>query len=249
MPVKKLRIYTIKDVELLVAGSTIVEAAIANKKFLQTKRPAWGDPFFDNLKSRIEVATQTYLGVDNAKTLRQATQTLTNIQQAALNALAECKVQIEEDFKKVKPQRDEILNLLGFKSYANKVRNGDQEALISLLFQFKKGMTTTLKTEITQAGTSSEIIEEIIGYADNLNNANISQEVLKGFLKDLTTAGVTEFNGIYEEVIAICKIAAKFFKDKPNKKEQFNFSKVVRSLNVQKAPKPGAKPKGPDKNS
>lgn len=244
MPVKKLRIYTIKDVDLLITGSTIVETAIANKKFLVTKRPAWADPYFDNLKIRIGVATQTYLGVDNAKDLRQATQTLTNMQQAALNALAECKVQIEEDFKKVKPQRDEILNLLGFKSYLVKARQGDQEALISLLFQFKKGMTAALKTKITQAGTSSEIIEEIIGYADNLNNTNISQEVLKGFRKDLTTAGITELNSIYEEVIAICKIATKFFKDKPNKKEQFSFSKVARSLNAPKAPKP--KPKGTD---
>lgn len=244
MPVKKLRIYTIKDVDMLVTASTIIESAIANKKFLQTKRPAWADPFFDNLKIRIEVATQTYLGVDNAKDLRQAMQSLTTIQKAALTALAECKVQIEEDFKKVKPRRNEILNGLGLKSYLEKARQGDQEALISLLFQFKKGMTTTLKTQITQAGTSSEIIEEIIGYADNLNNANISQEVLKGFRKDLTADGITEFNGIYEEVIAISKIAAKFFKDKPNKKDQFSFSKVARSLNAQKAPNP--KPKGTD---
>lgn len=241
MPAKELRNYSIKDVDFLVTASTIIESAIANKKFLQTKRPAWADPYFDTVKARIEAATQAHLGVDSAKSLRQATQTVGSILQAALNSLAECKVQIEEDFKKAKERRSEILNQLGFKAYYSKVQRKDQEALINLLYQFKTNMTAALKAEVTAAGTPAETIDQVVAYADGLKTANIGQETLKGLRRELTATAIKEFNGIYDEVIAIGKIAAKFFKEQPLKKELFSFSKVARALNAQKAPQPKAK--------
>jgi hypothetical protein len=241
MPATILRSYKVKDVDFLVTSSTIVENAIGNKKFLQAKRATWADPYFDNIKARIENATQAHLGVDSAKDLRQATQSLTAIQKVALSALSECKVQIVEDFKKVKIRRDEILNQLGYKAYHGKARKEDQEALINLLYQFKTNMTAALMAEIVEHGTAAETINEIIGYADGLINANISQETFKGLRKDITAAAVTEFNEIYNEVISIGKIAARFFKDKPAKKDLFNFSKVARALSAQKAPKPSSK--------
>lgn len=241
MPATILRSYKVKDVDFLVTASTLVENAIGNKKFLQSKRPAWADPYFDNVKIRIETATQTHLGVDSAKDLRQATQSLTAIQKQALSALSECKVQITEDFKKVKIRRDEILNQLGFKAYHTKAQDKDQEALINLLYQFKTNMSASVKAEIVEKGTAAETIDEIIGYADVLKNANIGQEIFKGLRKDVTATAVIEFNEIYNEVISIGKIAARFFKDKPAKKDLFSFSKVARALNAQKAPKPSNK--------
>lgn len=241
MAVKILRDFRVKDVDFLVTASTIIENAIANKKFLQSKRATWADPYFDNLKLRIENATQAHLGVDSAKDLRQATQSLTAIQKQALAALSECKVQIAEDFKKVKIRRDEILNQLGFKTYHAKSQKEDQESLINLLYQFKTNMTAALKTEIVTQGTAAETIDEIIGYADVLKNANIDQETFKGLRKDVTASAVIEFNEIYNEVISIGKIAARFFKDKPAKKDLFSFSKLARALNAAKAPKPSNK--------
>lgn len=46
------RKYNTKDVEMLTAAATIIENAMENKAFLQSKRSTWADPFFDNLKSR-----------------------------------------------------------------------------------------------------------------------------------------------------------------------------------------------------
>lgn len=132
------RNYKIKDVDMLVTSSTITQSAIRNKTFLQTKRSTWADPFFNNFKIRIDTATQTYLGVDSAGDLRQATQSITVIQKQSLKDLAELKVQITQDFKSDKSRRDEILNQLGFMPFHKDSQNGDQEALIQLLYQFKK---------------------------------------------------------------------------------------------------------------
>ena len=40
------------------------------------------------------------------------------------------------------------------------------------------------------------------------------------------------FNGIYDEVIGICKIASLFFLDNDLKKELFSFKKVVNDMNA-----------------
>lgn len=227
------RHYKVKDVDMLVTASTIVETAIANKTFLQSKRTTWTDAFLENLKADINKAIQAHLGVDGAKELRQSTIAVTAIQKQAIKDLAEAKVQIREDFKKDKPRRDEIIKQLGFTFYHKNAQKGDQEALINLLFQFKTNLTDKLKTEIVDAGTPKLLLDTIAGYADTLKEANITQETFKGAKKTLTAAASTAFNDIYDKVITICKIASKLYKDKQDMKEQFSFSKVSKALNLQ----------------
>lgn len=236
------RNYSVKDVDMLVTSSTILESAMANKKFLQQKRSTWADPFFDDLKQKIDTATETYLGVDSAKELRGATHALLSIQKQATRDLALCKVQIDEDFKSDKPRRDELLKQLGFTGFLKKTQTGDQEALIQLLYQFKTNLTAALKTEIVAKGTAKETLDAISTYADGLKDANISQESFKGSRKSLTAEGVKEFNDIHSQVMSICKIAAKLFMDNPPVKQQFSFNKVSKALNVTKA---AAAPKTP----
>lgn len=233
------RNYNTKDVDMLVTASTILESAITNKAFLQTKRSTWADPFFDDLKAKTDNAVQTYLGVDSAKDLRQATQALTGIQKQAIKDLAEVKVQISEDFKSNKTERDEILKQLGFTTYHKDAQKGDQEGLINLLFQFKTNLTPALKNKIINKGTAQILLDTITGYADTLKNADVTQESYKGTKKTITAAALKEFNEIYDNIISICKIAGKFYKDQPALKDQFSYNKVAKTLNAQaKAPTP-----------
>jgi hypothetical protein len=243
MPVTN-RNYRGKDVEMLIATSTIVETAITNKDFLITKRATWQDPFFDDLKSSIDKCIKSNLGIDTAKLLRQSTQAITKVQAQAIKDLAEFKVQFTEDFKKDKPRRAEILNQLGFTTYHRSAQTGDQEALINLLYQFKKNMTPALTTEISTQGTDVTLITNITTYADTLKNANITQETFKGSKKSATAAALKEFNGIYDTVISIAKIASNFYKEQPELKSQFSYAKVVKALNqTPKPPKPPTTPK------
>ena len=224
------RLYPGKDVEMLTVSATMMETAISNKDFLLPKRSTWADPYFDNMKKRIDNAFKNHLGVDSAKELRQSTQVLMGIQKTAGRDIAEVKVQLDEDFKKDKTRRTEILKQLGFTDHLKNVQKQDQEALISLLYMFQKNLPG-LRAEIEAKGTDKNILNTIMGYADTLKNANVNQETFKSSKKTITAAAVAEFNGIYEEVISICKIAAKFCKDKPELKEQFSFTKVLKALN------------------
>lgn len=228
------RIYKAKDVDMLIAASTIVQSAIANKAFLQAKRSTWADPFFDDLQVEVDKAINDFLGVDSAKDLRQATQVVVNIQANAIKDLAEVKIQLVEDFKDNPTRQVEILNQLGFTPYHKAAQKGDQEALINLLFQFKTNLLIALKTEIVDKGTPAAILDAIVAYADTLKAADITQEGTKGIRKVMTAEAITEFNRIYNKVISVSKITAKFFKDNPALKDQFSFAKVKNTLNTTK---------------
>lgn len=233
MPNSISRKYKTKDVEMLTATATIIENAIANKTFLQSKRTTWADPFFNDLKTDIENTTTTYLGKDAAKDMRKATQIVLGIQAQALNDLAEFKVQIEQDFKSNPTQKTEILTQLGFTTYHKLAQNGDQEGLVNLLFQFKTNMNATLNTEITSKGTAQATIDNIIDYADTLKNANISQETYKGTRQEITDEAIQAFNAIYDQVISIAKISSNFYKTDKKKQQLFSFAKVVSNQNSQ----------------
>jgi hypothetical protein len=58
--------------------------------------------------------------------------------------------------------------------------------LVNLLFQFKTNFSPTLNTEIVTKGIAQATIDTIIGYANTLKEANISQETYKGDYYDLT---------------------------------------------------------------
>jgi hypothetical protein len=229
------RKYKVKDIDMLVAGSTLIENAIANKTFLQTKRSNWTDDFFTSIQTQIDTALEEHLGVDSAKDLRGATQVLQTIQKQSLDDLAEVKTQIIEDFKKEPAKKTEILTQLGFNAHHKEAQSGDQEALVQLLYSFKNSLTTTLKEEIVAKGTAPTILDQITTYADTLKKADITQETFKGTKKEITAEGINFFNNIYDDIISIAKISARFYKAEPVKKELFSFAKINKTLSAQKA--------------
>jgi hypothetical protein len=221
-----------KAVDMLSTCETIIQHAIDHKEFLQKKRNTWADPFFDNILAKIQKAYSEHLGIDNAKELREATRKVHEIQDAAVKILAEFKVQLTEDFKADKEKQTELLRNLGFTQFHKKAQRGDQEELIQLLFQFKDNMSPDLKAEIISKGTAESTIDEIIAHADVLRDLNITQETLKGNRKEITQAALAEFNAIYNEVISVAKIAAKFFKGDKAVQEQFSYNKIKKRLSI-----------------
>ena len=225
------RIYNTKDVDMLLAIETIIDSAIANKTFLQSKRSNWADPYFQDIKAQINTIIQDNLGVDSAKELRQATIAVKAIQANALTDLAEIKVQIEQDFKTQPDRKPEILNQLGFTNYYALATTRDQEGLINLLFQYNTNLTPALKAEIVAKGTAAAALDAINAYAQTLKDADVLQEGTKGTRKEITSETIQIFNEIYSTVSSIAIIAAKFFKTDAAKKDQFSFAKVSKALN------------------
>ena len=223
------RKYNYKDVEMLLASKTISTSLSENLADLSMARTTWTSVYVTALATRIDDAIENYLGLDKKKTLREATLRLASLQIPAMRDLSFIKTQIDVDFGK---EAKEMLKNLGFDKHLRDVQKGDQEALIQLLYAFKKGLTDELKTQITEKGTNPVLIDRIIAYADQLKEANVSQESLKETTKVISEEAVLVFNNIYEEIVGICKIASSFYQYEPLKKEQFTFSKVIANMNA-----------------
>lgn len=218
------RAYKVKDELMLMACKTIVANLSTNLSDLSMVRSNWTETYASELDGKIDTAINNYLGLDKQKELRAATEQVENILEPALRNLGFLKTQIEVDMGK---QAKEILKGLGYTKTLSKL---DQEALITLLFAFKRGMTEDLKIQLTSNGTNPALIDSILGYAEALQQANQAQEVLKGQSREQSDEAVETFNAIYSEVIGICKIASKIYHDDPVKKAQFTFSKVVKRM-------------------
>jgi hypothetical protein len=222
------RNYKYKDVIMLMAAKAVLNSMLDNLGTLGMVRTNWTEAYVTDLIERIENDIEIYLGLDKKQPLRDATAVLNAIVSPAMFDLALVKIQIEVDFDK---KAIEIKKELGINE---KLGENDQEDLIETLYAFKKGMTPALKTQVTAKGTNPELIDRIIGYASQLQQANLAQEGQKGTTKEVSQEAVDAFNAVYSEVIGICKIASKVFKDKPLKKDLFSFTKVARKMGVAK---------------
>jgi hypothetical protein len=214
---------------MLLASKTITQTLGDNLADLSIARSNWSETYVSELSTKIDDAIENYLGLDKKKELRDATGKLATIQVPALRDLSFLKTQLEVDFGN---EAKEIKKKLGYDKNLRNVQKGDQEALIQLLYTFKKGMTGDLKTSIVNKGTNVALIDRIIGYADQLKEANVTQETLKETSKEVSGEAVNIFNGIYDEIIGICKIAANYYQYDELKKDQFTFSKVVANMNA-----------------
>lgn len=225
------RRYALKDIDMLLSAATIMDSAIENEKFLSAKRSTWASPYFQNVRVKIDQVITDYIGLDGVKELRQATQSLKEIQAVALIDLSELKVQIGVDFEKDRVRRDEILTMLGFTQNHKDARTGDQEALISLLYQLNTNLSAELKTELSNKGIAMELLDRLNTYASNMKEADIFQEGKKGTRKVITAQALNEFNEVYLQVSGIAKIAKNFYRDDKARGDKFLFSKVAGNLN------------------
>ncbi|MFV0591954.1 MAG: hypothetical protein ACK5M7_11265 [Draconibacterium sp.] len=223
------RIYSAKDSDMLMAGKVIATSFTNQLADLSLVRSNWTPEYAQALHTKIDTAMEDYLGLDKKKALRDATAALAEIQAPALRNLQFLKTQIEVDFI---DSSEEIIKTLGYNSYLKAARSGDQEALVQLLFAFKKGMTNQLKNKIVEKGTNPALIDNIIGYATQLSEANTEQETQKASTKSVSEAAVVAFNEIYTEVIGICKIASAYYQHDEILKAQFTFSRVVANLSA-----------------
>jgi len=224
------RVFVGKGVEMLTVCDIIVTHAIDHKGQLQALRSTWADPYFENLQAKIQETNTEFFGLDGAKHLREATALINALQVAALKDLGFLKVQIEEDFKKDKAFVASVLKTLGFADFYRNAQMRSQEALVQLLFQFKQNLTDQLKNTLVGGGTNAVLLEGLVDKAENLRKANVNQEVFKGDRKSSTQEATIRFNDIYEEVISICKIATKIFKDNAVLKDQFSYAKNLQTL-------------------
>lgn len=235
----KLRHYSTRDADMLMASKTISESFKTCLPELSAIRPGWTQQFADDLSARIDQATATFLGIDAKKDLRMATMNLQSLLVASKRDLAFFKAQIVADFKKDPVRRDEILKSLGYDRLKKPLQRTGQEAFIQVLFAFGSSMTESLRRELAAKGMSLALADQIVAHAETLRQANLSQETFKESTRSVTGEAVRTFNDIYDDIMSICRIASSYYRYEPLKKALFSFSKVTGNMgSVRSAARP-----------
>jgi len=224
------RNYQVRDVVMLTVVLTIIDAAIAHLSVLVNAMPAWAEPFFTNFRTRVNNAFTQYLGIDPKKALRDATSGVLSIFEPASSALAKLKTRLTVQYGDNKVRLQEILTTLGYNDYLKAIQGQNQEALVQFLFRFKTNLTDSLKAEIIAKGIAPDILTEIMGYAEPLKDADVTQESQKTGSMEITGEAVKEFNAIYKIAIGICKVATLELSSDPAAKAQFSFSALARKV-------------------
>ena len=234
-----LKIYSCTDIEMVTTVKTIVGHFEDNFTELSPLRGNWTQDYLTGLKTHINEVAAKYVSSDNQKGQRDATANVYDIQSAAKRDVAFFKTQVEEDFRDNPSFCSETLKTLSIDKYIRDVQKGSQEALSALLIGFRNGMTDALRQAITAKGMNGALIDKITNHADNFLNANVTQEVQKATAKGNTQEAAEALNGLYTEVIGICKFASSYYKDDKLRKERFTFSKVLAQLGGGSKPSSG----------
>jgi hypothetical protein len=236
MNTKTPRLYPGKDVEMLNRTSVILAAAIELQADLQAVNTRFTEEYFDELTERVDNAMENIIGLDKAATLRTSTAQFKALQKTALEKLSMLQAQIKLLPETTKDSKEEILTTLGFKQYYRKAANGDQDDLIQLLYRIHSylpntvslvpGGPTTMRSGLEDKGIPSVLINDLNMITEEVRNANTVQEGKKDDKKELTAEALEVMNGIYTEIITLCKLAQKAFKDNPTRKDRFVFKKM-----------------------
>ena len=226
--------YSHDTVDMLLTNSIIAKDFKANIHHFSPIRTPWNEGYAEDLIIRNDKALSDLVGVDHRGELRESTTRVERIMDNAKADLRVVKTNIRGDFDGEVAR--EILTKLGYSRYFDDViQNNDQESLMSLLNNFRNSMTDELRALITSGGTRSEFIDQIIGYASEFQEANVAQEELKVHWNEPSIEARKEFQSLYDEVIRICKIGRIIFRDNPEMRDRFTYSRVMAKVTGNRA--------------
>ena len=226
--------YPYKTVDMLMGANVVAKNFKTYVHHFSPVRTPWNVDFADSMIQRTEYALSDLVGVDHRGKLRDSSDRVTEIRNNAKADLHIFKTNVLGDFEE--EVAEEILTKLGYnRYYKDVVDSNNQESLMSLLNNFKNSMTEDLKNLVTSGGTNPLHIDKIIGYAPEFQEANLAQEELKNNWNEPSMENSREFQSIYEEIIRICKVGRIIFRDNPEMRDRFTFSKVMSKLNADRA--------------
>lgn len=225
------RIYAGSDVNMLTALAVIMVAAVELQAQLSTEDTTLTAQYLAELQQRVNVISNKHLGNDVTGLTRSATDDVLDIFDQAYPYISSVKSLIDRKTRRNPEQGRELNTKLGITTHLEGVQNGDQEAMVSLLFQFRENCTSEVKNTLTSLGIPSDKLQALFGFADQLNIANITQESLKKSQLQLTDEAIEDFNELYLDVTDVAGAGKQVFRKQPEIAERFNYSGIIRTMN------------------
>lgn len=214
-----------------VKPAVMLTAATAAGKNFETNMASFGgyphltQEWLNRLYGGIDLMNKK-IGVKANELQRASTVAIQAIQADATNTALTIKNQMERGFIKEKVRLDELMDLLGYKANWAKANKGGQNALLELLHAFNNHTDSGLYGELTAHQVAAMHIDKIKGFAQMMNEANVTQETLKSASPTLTAETNEALNDIYDKMMDICSAGKVVFSKDPVKKALFSFKRL-----------------------
>lgn len=228
--------YKGQAIEMAYVGLNVADSLGRYLPELGVLRSTWTPDYVDDLKARIRDIIRKRLSFDVSGEVRKMTDRIDELRVPAIDDLYYVSDQLSIDHDEA--EKEEILNSLGYSRYLEKARGGDTESVVLMLHSFHSGMTDEMREKLLSGGVSEVLIDRIIGYAEEVERANEEQENLKNKKRRFSAETRQILNDLYDEIITICKIGARFYRHDPVKKDEFTYSKLLKRLRAERSSAP-----------
>jgi hypothetical protein len=148
---------------------------------------------------------------------------------AGLQSLKILRASIKVDFKDDKQFQKDTFKKLGYSDYFSDAKNGDHLSLFKFLTTFAKNLDENTRKRIINKGAPDSLFEKILESANQINDYKDCFQQLESE-NELGTYGEKEVAEIYQTIQDICRIAVAYYQFDPEKRDKFNFYKVLVNL-------------------
>jgi hypothetical protein len=220
--------YPFSHDDMMTASFVISGSFIERNKVFVTLFNGWTEEYGVDLRGRILNGMQSYLGEAHKQAQKDASGVVAQLQESALEALSLSKILIE----RFSPTKDKVLAELGYEeAWIEASVSKDQTALSKLLFAYTRNLPKHLGM-LVKIGVDEKRLTAPMDYSLKFIYADDKQEQLKGDVIKNREKVQEFYNAIYTEMMDICMVAQRFYKDDPVTRDKFTFSKVVEQMNA-----------------
>lgn len=212
--------------EMLLVIDTIIRFAIGNQPALMEERTNYTLAYFASLEQRITAAI-SLVGAGTTRAQLEATGKLILELADTYKRLSIIKTSIEDIFATNPTKRDLYLNLLGYNAIFKDATSRGQERTFALAATFASNLTPDMRADLVAGGVPDIKLTELLNLAISLRDSNVTQEQFKVLRSKLSEDKLIVLNGLYLEVIGVCKLGRKKFTKEPAIKKQFSYSGVL----------------------
>jgi hypothetical protein len=148
---------------------------------------------------------------------------------AGLQSLKVLRASLKVDFRGEKQFLKETFKKLGYTDYFSDAKNGDHLSLYKFLTTFEENLDDETRRKIVAKGAPDSLFKKILESAKQIKNYKDCFESLEGE-NELSSYGQKEVAEIYQTIQDICRIAVAYYQFDPEKRDEFNFYKVLVNL-------------------
>lgn len=213
----------------ILACQKIAKSFKENIYELSRIRSEWDPEFATSLNVWIEDTIEKYYKEDLDSIYEQKYRDWHEVLVAGLQSLKILRASIKVDFKDDKQFQKDTFKKLGYSDYFSDAKNGDHLSLFKFLTAFAKNLDEATRKKIVNKGAPDSLFEKILEAATQINDYKDCFQRLESE-NELGTYGQKEVAEIYQTIQDICRIAVAYYQFDPEKRDKFNFYKVLVNL-------------------